>query len=376
MKYGILTFKEPHVDISRKILHVDMDAFYASVEMRDNSALAHKPVVIAKHPKLTFGRGIVSTCNYKARQYGIHSAMPAAQAYRLCPQAVFIPGNRPYYREVSRAIHRIFHQYTDQVEAISLDEAYLDISDNKLGISSALKVGQLIQGQIHSDLKLTCSVGVSYNKFIAKLASDYHKPFGLTLVTPDEALPFLHSLPISQFHGVGQKSQELLGQLDIQSGADLYKFSLEDLVHHFGKLGHSLYYKVRGIDNSPVRPYRDRKSIGTERTFAVFLDDHEIVLKELNRLVEKVHQSLCQKKFYCRQVSLKIRYEDFETISRQVVLDQATDQYQILQQKVYELWEEHGQLDRSVRLLGVSLSQLIDPYHQPLPIPLDLQGGK
>lgn len=360
MQYGILKFSEPKPDTSRKILHVDMDAFYASIEIRDNPQLTNKPVVIAKHPKLTEGRGIVSTCNYKAREYGIHSAMSSLEAFKRCPQAVFIHGNMQHYVEVSAQIRQIFYQYTDDVEPLSLDEAYLDVTQNKKGIKSAIKIARLIQQQILDEIGLTCSIGVSYNKFIAKIASDFHKPFGVTLVKPEEALEFLKQLPIEDFYGVGKKSVPTFHQHKIFKGEDIISWQLDDLIKLFGKMGYSLYYKVRGIHNAPVKNHRERKSIGTETTFSKFLESDADVLTIYHRLTQKIVDKLQEKNLKAQTITIKIRYDDFETLTRQMQLPTPSDQFDDCYRVVSQLWQTHGNLERSVRLLGVSVSKFED----------------
>lgn len=366
MQYGLLTFKEPVPDISRKILHIDMDAFYASIEMRDQPKLAHQPVVIAKHPKLTGGRGIVSTCNYIARQYGIHSAMPAIEAFQRCPHAVFIQGNMQYYSEVSQVIRNIFNQYTDLVEPLSLDEAYLDVTHHQLDYRGTLKLAQRIQQHILEETRLTCSIGISYNKFIAKIASDFHKPFGITLVTPQEASVFLKQLQIEDFHGVGRKSIPYFHQLGIKTGEDLLKWELDELIKHFGKMGYSLYYKVRGVHDSPVSNYRERKSIGTERTFSQFLESEGEVAAIFEQLTAKVVQKLQSKGLKAYTVTIKVRYDNFETMTRQSQMEFSVDQYEACLNVVQKLWQDHGRLDHTVRLLGVALSKFEDPKYSSI----------
>lgn len=371
MQYGILNFTEPEPDTSRKILHVDMDAFYASIEMRDNPKLANQPVVIAKHPNLTEGRGIVSTCNYIARQYGIHSAMSSLEAYKRCPHAVFIHGNMAHYIEVSEQIRQIFYQYTDSVEPLSLDEAYLDVTHNKKDIKSAIKIAHLIQQQILDEIGLTCSIGVSYNKFIAKIASDFHKPFGITLVTPEEAVEFLKQLPIEDFYGVGRKSVPAFHALKIMNGADLFEWNLDDLIQRFGKMGHSLYFKVRGIHNSPVKSTRERKSIGTETTFAKFLDNEADVLTFFERLTLKVVQKLKLKSLKAQTITIKIRFDDFETITRQLQLSKPSNDFEEYYAVVQKLWHKHGNLERNIRLLGVSVSKFEDLKYSTIQLDLE-----
>lgn len=252
LQYGILRFEEPKRDTSRKIIHIDMDAFYASVEIRENPSLADKPVVISRHPRETGGRGVVTTANYIARQYGIHSAMSSAKAFELCPHATFVPPNFELYRDTSKQIHKVFHEYTDLIQPISLDEAFLDVTENKKDIPSATIIAKQIQRKIYAKTKLTCSAGVSYNKFIAKIASDFQKPHGITVVEPDQAHDFLMQLPIKKFFGVGKKTVEKMEEMEIYTGEDLYQQSEYDLAQAFGKMGHSLYRRVRGIDRKSV----------------------------------------------------------------------------------------------------------------------------
>ena len=279
-------------DTSRKIIHIDMDAFFASVEERDNPELAKHPLVIARHPSDTGGRGVVTTANYLARQYGIHSAMSAQKAYELCPKAIFVPGNHQKYREVSTQVREIFARYTDTMEVVSIDEAYLDVTENKIDSKSAMKIAKLIQYDVWHELNLTCSAGVSYNKFLAKLASDFEKPRGLTVVTPETAVDFLKKLPIEKFHGVGKKTVPRMHELGIFTGEDLYNKSEEDLMTHFGKMGYSLYRKVRGIHNSPVSMVRERKSVGKEHTYGQPLHTDDACLTHLRKLSEEVESSL------------------------------------------------------------------------------------
>lgn len=253
-------------DLSRKIIHIDMDAFFAAVEIRDNPKLKGKPVIIGSDPRQTGGRGVVSTCSYEARAFGVHSAMSSKEAYERCPQAVFISGNYEKYKTVGLEIRAIFKRYTDLIEPMSIDEAYLDVTENKLGIKSAVKIARLIQQDIWQELHLTASAGVSYNKFLAKMASDYQKPHGLTVILPDQSQDFLKQMDIAKFHGVGKKTVERLHEMGIYTGADLLDVSEVTLIDRFGRLGFDLYRKARGIHNSPVKSDRIRKSIGKEKT--------------------------------------------------------------------------------------------------------------
>ena len=359
MKYGILEFPNPVPDISRKIIHIDMDAFYASIEMRDHPEIAHKSVVIAKHPNLTGGRGIVSTCNYQARSYGIHSAMSAAEAYKRCPHAVFMPGDHDKYKRISQQIRQIFLLYTDMVQTVALDEAYLDVTENTMTCPSATIIGQRIQAEIYHKVKLTASVGVSYNKFLAKIASDFNKPHGLTVVEPQDAHDFLMNLPIEKFHGVGIKSREMFQTMGIKTGRDLYQLSLDDLIQDFGKMGLSLYYKVRGQSSNIVESHRVRKSISKERTFSVFLEADEAIQAVLLELCQKVSQTLKKCDLSATTVTLKVRYDNFETFTRQASTQEAIQNSNQIFDNVLDLWQKFNNKDRPVRLLGVSLSNFV-----------------
>lgn len=371
MQYGMLKFDEVKPDTSRKILHVDMDAFYASIEIRDNPKLRNKPVVIAKHPKLTNGRGIVSTCNYKARKYGIHSALSAQEAYSRCPHAIFIPGDLNYYRSISLQIREIFHEYTDLIEPLSLDEAYLDVTSNKKHMKSATILAQQIQQEIYGRTHLTCSVGISYNKFLAKIASDYNKPNGLTLVEPKDAHKFLMGLSIDKFYGVGKKSVAHFHELGIYNGQDLYDTSLDDLILNFGKMGYSLYYKVRGVHDSPVNNKRERKSIGREKTFAVFLELESEVLDNIVKLIHQINERHRISKLSAHTLTLKIRYDNFETITRQIQSIQPIQSVEQAKSLAERIWSLHGNLNQTIRLLGVTFSNFDRPLFSNIELDLD-----
>ncbi|AMB98932.1 DNA polymerase IV [Aerococcus urinaehominis] len=373
---GILQFKEPEIDGSRKILHVDMDAFYAAIEQRDNVDMRGKPVVIARHPKQNAGKGVVATCSYEARKYGIHSAMSAAEAYRLCPQAIFVPGRHDYYRQISQQVRAIFSRYTDVIEPLSIDEAFLDVTDNKKAIPYATQVAQDIQLAIYRELNLTCSIGVSYNKFIAKLASDYKKPFGLTVITPKRALAFLDQLPIDEFYGVGSRLAEKMHDLDIYKGADLKALSQEDCIRYFGKAGLALYERVRGVDNRPVKTSRQPKSVSKERTLYPFVYHEDEVDQIIYQLSNQVADSLAKKNLKGRVLTLKMRYADFTTMTRQTQLREAISQGQDINFYARELWQSHGQVQAGVRLLGVGLSQLLTREYEHIKLPLDNLYGR
>lgn len=360
MDIGILRFDEPERDTSRKIIHVDMDAFYASVEMREDPSLKDKPVIIARHPKETGGKGVVATANYEARKYGIHSAMSSQKAYELCPNAVFVSGNFDLYREVSAQVREIFKRYTDLIEPLSLDEAYLDVTKNKMNMKSATVIAKRIQREVWDEVHLTCSAGVSYNKFIAKLASDYQKPAGITVIPPEKASAFLLDLPIEKFYGVGKKTVERMHELNVFTGKDLYQMDQMTLIHHFGRMGFSLYRKVRGIDDGPVRASRERKSIGKENTYNHVLQTDNEVIAELRHLSKRVYQTLIKHQKHGKTVVLKIRYADFETITKRMTLPDYLSNENDVFFYVQNMWYEIGKIEKEVRLLGVTVTNL-DP---------------
>ena len=343
-------------DLSRKIIHIDMDAFFAAVEIRDNPKLKGKPVVIGSDPRKTGGRGVVSTCSYEARAFGIHSAMSSKEAYERCPQAVFISGNYDKYLAVGQQIRAIFRRYTDIIEPMSIDEAYLDVTENKLDIKSAVKIARLIQNDIWQELHLTASAGVSYNKFLAKIASDYQKPRGLTIILPDEAEDFLKQMDIAKFHGVGKKTVEKLHQMGVFTGADLLNISEISLIDRFGRLGFDLYRKARGIDNSPVKSNRIRKSIGKEKTYSKMLNLEEDIKKELTLLSERVALSLQKHEKSGKIIILKIRYADFSTMTKRKSLSQKIQDAETISQMAIQLYESLTDKDKDVRLLGITVT--------------------
>lgn len=347
-------------DTSRKIIHIDMDAFFAAVEVRDDPSLKGKPVVIAKDPRETGGRGVVSTCSYEARQFGIHSAMSSKEAYERCPQAIFISGNYSKYREIGMQVRAIFKRYTDLVEPVSIDEAYLDVTSNKRGIKSAVKVAKLIQHDIWSELQLTCSAGVSYNKFLAKLASDFQKPAGLTLILPEEAQAFLEALPIEKFHGVGKKSVEKLHDLNVWTGKDLLQLPEMTLIDHFGRFGYDLYRKARGISDSPVKPNRNRKSIGSERTYGKLLYNEEDIKAELSKNAKRVTDALVKQEKLGKTVVIKVRYADFTTLTKRHTLPEASQSIDVIEQEAHRIYDELESNSTGIRLLGVTVTGLVD----------------
>ena len=305
-------------DKKRKIIHVDMDAYYASVEQRDAAELRGKPVIVGGDPQ---SRGVVAACSYEARTYGIHSAMAAAEAYRRCPQAVFLRPRFTLYREISGQIRAIFSKYTRLVEPLSLDEAYLDVTASRQHKGSATLIAKSIKQEINEQLDLVASAGISYNKFLAKIASDVDKPDGLYVITPEEGAAFIEQLPIRKFFGIGPATERRMKSLGIFTGADLKRWSSEHLQKRFGKTGRYYYDIARGIDNRPVQATRARKSLSTETTFAHDLDDRAEMLAYLERLAGQVVASLESHELDAHTVSVKVRYADFSIVTRAQTLD-------------------------------------------------------
>lgn len=351
----------PKNDIHRSVIHLDMDAFYASVEMRDNPDLAQKALVIAHDPREHNGHGVITTANYIARQYNVASAMPAIKAVQRIPadKLVFVKPNFEKYRAVSNQIHKIMHQISDQIEPVSLDEAYIDVTENKLGDYSAIELGNFLQEKIFYKTKLTSSFGVSYNKFLAKMASEYAKPFGKTIIRADEAIDFLAVQDVKKFPGVGKKMQQTLRSLGINTGKDLQDKSVEYLIDHFKKWGYYLALHSRGIDLSPVRASRQRKSIGKERTFEPVIFDEQKALSMLREYANAVCESLSRQNLKTACVVVKVRNRDFETVTRQKMLEIKTQDPRIVFEEAKAIFKDLPDfLNDGLRLLGLSVTNL------------------
>jgi len=340
---------------ARKIIHIDMDAFYASVEQRDFPEYRGKPLIVGGSPE---GRGVVAAASYEVRKYGVHSAMPAARAIRLCPHAIFVKPRFEVYSEVSRQIREIFFQYTDLVEPLSLDEAFLDVTENRLEIPSGTLIARKIKRQIKEQTRLTASAGVSYNKFLAKVASDLDKPNGLSVITPEEAPEFLEQLEIGEFFGIGEATEKKMKSLGIHTGADLKAWSEIDLVEKFGKTGRFYYRIVRGIDRREVKTHRTRKSIGKERTFTEDIDDLNWIHNFFDELSEKIAESMNKKNAAGKTVTIKVRYDDFETVTRSISFDHYLSDAADIADTAKKLLEQTAVGPRKVRLLGITLSNL------------------
>lgn len=337
----------------RKIIHVDMDAFYASVAQMDNPELKGKPVAVGGAGV----RGVVSAASYEARKFGVKSAMSGNLALKLCPDLIFVKTNFERYTEISKRIRRIFFDYTDLVEPLSLDEAYLDVTENKKGLPSATLIAEEIRQRIFNEVGLTASAGISINKFIAKIASDYNKPNGQKTVNPEDVISFLEALDIRKFYGVGKVTAEKMYQKGIFTGRDLKLKSLEYLETNFGKSGRYYYDVVRGIHNSDVRPNRIRKSLAAERTFNENLSSEIFMLEKLEHIAEEVSRRLHKNKISGKTITLKIKYSDFSLQTRSKTLAYfVSDKALILETAKDLLYQE--KLSNSVRLLGISLSNL------------------
>ncbi len=338
----------------RKIIHVDMDAFYASVEQRDDPSLRGKPVIVGGNPN---SRGVVSTASYEARKAGVHSAMPLAEAKRRCPQAFFLPVNGRKYREVSLQIRAIFLTYTPLVEPLSLDEAFLDVTGSTSLFGSAETIGMKIKERIQNELDLTASVGVAGNKFLAKLASDLRKPNGFVVVASDQVQAFLDPLPVERVWGVGKKTAERLHGLDVKIVKDLRQLELTYLTKRFGTLGHQLFQLARGQDDRPVESDRDAKSVGRETTFALDVADREILETVLLELACDLGQSLRQEKLKGKTITLKARYDDFRTLSRSHTFPEGTNLDDVIYHEAKELLRGIS-LKQPLRLIGISVHHL------------------
>ena len=338
----------------RKIIHIDMDAFFASVEQRDNPELRGKPVAVGGSRE----RGVVAAASYEARKFGVRSAMSSRLAYQKCPSIIFVKHRFDVYKEVSRQIREIFHEYTDLVEPLSLDEAFIDVTDNKMGEASAIKIASDIKQKIKNRTQLTASAGVSVNKFLAKVASDLKKPDGLAVILPEQVLPFLEELPIEKFFGVGKATAERMKNFGIKTGVDLKKYSRLELAQRFGKFGSYLYDVVRGIDNRVVKPDRIRKSISSETTYSEDLSSLEDVKSSLRLLIGKLCKSCEKYNIKGKTINLKYRFNDFTTFTRSRTLGGFTNDYDIITDLSFEMLHELEGEMKPIRLLGIGLSTL------------------
>jgi DNA polymerase-4 len=341
------------INSNRKIIHIDMDAFYASVEQMDHPELRGKPIAVGGSEN----RGVVAAASYEARKFGVRSAISGVLAKKNCPELIFVSPRFDRYKEISKKIHAIFHDYTDLVEPLSLDEAYLDVTHNKKGNPSATLLAKEIRTRILNEVGLTASAGISVNKFIAKIASDYNKPNGQKTVNPDEVLSFLEELPIRKFYGVGKVTTEKMYQLGIFTGLELKSKSLEFLSAHFGKSGAFYYHVVRGIHNSEVKPDRITKSVAAEHTFDTNLSSEIFMLEQLEKIATSLDRRLKKQNIAGKTVTLKIKYSDFSQQTRSKTVPYFIADKGLILENVKELLYQERMKD-SVRLLGISLSNL------------------
>ena len=344
--------------MDRCIFHVDMDAFYASVEQRDHPEFRGRPVVVGADPRSGQGRGVVAACSYEARKFGIHSALPIGQAFRRCPDAVFVRPDMAKYKAVSRRIHEVFHQYSSVVEPMSIDEAFLDVSDRIASAAEAVVLAGSLKAEIRTRERLTASVGVAPNKFVAKVASDMRKPDGLVLVRESEVQDFLDPLPIARLWGVGPKTEEKLRSLGLEQIFQVRQMEPAVLARRFGRLGPHLWKLANGIDDRAVEGSREAKSISQEHTFLEDSADRILLTETLKRLSEKVGMRLNKAEFVARTVFLKLRYSDFTTLTRQVRLRNAVDEGAGIFEIALRLFEREWKESRRVRLIGVGVSAL------------------
>jgi len=348
----------------RKIIHIDMDAFFAAIEQRDFPEYRGKPLIVGGDPN---SRGVVATCSYEARKFGIHSAMSCKRALQLCSTAIFIRPRMEVYKTVSNQIRKIFYEYSDKVEPLSIDEAFLDVTENKKGEKSATIIAQKILKEIYETTGLTASAGVSYNKFIAKVASDMQKPNGLTVITPDKALKFIEQLPVKKFFGVGKVTNEKMKKLGLNYGCDLKKLSQLELVNHFGKAGLFFYDIVRGIDLRPVECPTGSKSIGRETTLNEDTVDYDEIILIVNNLCNKVEELISKKEKKGTTISLKVKYHDFTTITRSQSSATPFVKARQMMEEILELLKKTEAGTRKIRLLGVTVSNFKEDNSNEFP---------
>lgn len=346
----------------RKIIHIDMDAFYASVEQLDNPDLRGKPVAVGGKSE----RGVVAAASYEARKFGVRSAMSGMLARKKCPELIFVKPRFERYTEISKQIRNIFFEYTDLVEPLSLDEAFLDVTQNKKGNPSATLIAQEIRQKIFETTGLTASAGISINKLVAKIASDYNKPNGQKTVPPEEVIGFLEQLDIRKFFGVGKVTQEKMYRLGIFTGKDLKSKDLEFLQTEFGKSGTYYYHAVRGVHQSEVKPHRTVKSLGAERTFLENISSEIFLMEKLQPIAEKVEKRLAKNKIAGKTITLKIKYSDFTVQTRSKTLPYFIRDKQLLLDTAQELLFQE-KLKESVRLIGITVSQFNLPENQSTP---------
>ncbi|HVS02465.1 MAG TPA: DNA polymerase IV [Thermoanaerobaculia bacterium] len=357
--------ERPRSASARRILHCDMDCFFAAVHVRDEPQLAGQPVVVGGSPE---GRGVVAAASYEARRYGIHSAMPAARARRLCPQAVFLRPDFSRYRQESELLFALFREYTPLVQPASLDEAYLDVTEHLAAWESATAIARDIRRRVREERRLTVSVGVGPNRLVAKIASDFHKPDGLTVVPPRRVAEFLAALPVRRLHGVGPATEGVLAELGAATIGQLRRLDRDALTRRFGRHGATLHAFAQGVDDRPVRAERERKSLGTETTYDRDLRDLPEIHEEVDRLADEVAAGLARRDLLGRTLTVKVRYPDFTTVTRSRTVEQPFTSAAELRRcaRVLLALTEAGR--RPVRLLGVTAANLLEARFSQLPL--------
>lgn len=348
----------------RKIIHIDMDAFYASVEQRDNPDLRGKPVAVGGSRE----RGVVAAASYEARKFGVRSAMPSVTAKRQCPDLIFVKPRFEVYTAISQQIREIFAEHTPIIEPLSLDEAYLDVTENLQGIPFARDIALTIRAKIKEVTGLNASAGISYNKFLAKLASDHRKPNGQYVITPEMGPAFVETLPVDKFHGIGPATSAKMNSLGLHTGRDLRNQSLEFMQANFGKAGNHYYWISRGVDHREVRANRIRKSVGAENTFSSDLTEFDVMLSELQPLIDKIWRHCEDKGARGRTVTLKVKFADFELISRSRTLGAPAASRDELKSVSTELLKALFPMEKAVRLLGVSISGFTTESQDQIPL--------
>ncbi|MFO7794889.1 MAG: DNA polymerase IV [Promethearchaeati archaeon] len=339
------------------ILHLDLDAFFAAVEVRDNPALKNKPVIIGADPKEGEGRGVVATCNYEAREYGLHSALPISHAYRLCPHGVYLRPNHKKYAQVSKEVMNIINSYSDKFQQVSIDEAYLDISEKCNNFNEAKNIANSIKENVELKIGITLSVGCSSTKSIAKIASDYNKPNGICVVPPEGIKEFLKDMDIIKIPGVGKVTKKHFYKYCIRTIGDLMEIPLHKLIKIFGKHGKWIWKVVNGLDKRKVKEFGDgRKSISKERTFYQNTKQFDLILEKLEEINDKIHDKLIKENISYRTITLKIRFEDFETFTRSKSISYPICDKSKVLEIVLDLYNEFTEQDAKIRLIGIKLS--------------------
>lgn len=342
----------------RVILHIDMDAFYSSVEQRENPTLRGKLVIVGADPKGGKGRGVVAGCSYEARSLGVHSAQPISIAYRLCPNGIYIKPNFTLYEQASEKVMKLLKQFTDRLEQMSIDEAFMDVTQQVAGFDEAGVLASRIKQAIKEEAQLTCSVGVAPNKSVAKIASDFRKPDGLTIVPPEKVREFLTPLPVSKISGIGKKSSEILGNMSIETIGDLASTHPSKLIDIFGKYGTRLWQVANGIDEDEVVTSYSAKSISSETTFEEDVADNKKVLEAFSSLIEDVHSRVLSQRLLFRTVGIKVRLEDFTTFTRARTHARHTSDKNVMEEYVMLLFREFERSRKKIRLVGVRVANL------------------